>query len=146
MHLIQNSTTFEEEEKKAKRSIVLVIDNHPVILDMLSYMLYFQGYQPACTANGQEALTWIMNALPMGQYPAVILLDLYMPVMDGASFLRRLRAYWNASVPIPPIILLTVDKSNHDHLACSDVLFKPFHIHDLRERLDRILGKEAAVW
>jgi CheY-like chemotaxis protein len=146
MQLIQNSTTFAEEEKKAKRSIVLVIDNHPVILDMLSYMLYFEGYQPACTANGQEALAWIMNALPTGRYPAVILLDLYMPVMDGASFLSCLRAHWNASVPIPPIILLTVDKSNHDHLACSDVLLKPFHIHDLRERLDRITGKEAAVW
>ena len=142
MQLIQNSTSFEE--KRAARSIVLVIDNHPVILDMLSSVLYFQGYQPACTANGQEALTWIMNALPMGRYPAVILLDLYMPVMDGASFLSRLRAYWNASVPIPPVILIPVDKSNHDHLACDGVLSKPFHIHDLCERLRQILIKEPA--
>ena len=143
MQLIQNSTSFEE--KRAARSIVLVIDNDPVILDMLSSVLYFQGYQPACTANGQEALAWIMNALSTGQCPAVILLDLCMPVMDGPNFLRCLRAHWNTAVPIPPIILLTVDKSNHDHLACSDVLLKPFHIHDLRERLDRITGRASAL-
>lgn len=146
MQLIQSSPCFEEGEKRVERPIVLVIDNQPVILDMLSHVLYLQGYQPACTANGQEALAWIKNALPRGLYPAVILLDPCQPVMDGASFLSSLRANWNASLPIPPVILLTVDKSNHDHLACCDVLLKPFHIRDLGEKLDRITGKEAAVW
>lgn len=146
MQLTRNSTSFEEEEKGAERPIVLVIDNQPAILDMLSCMLYLQGYQPVCVSNGQAALEWIKNALHTGKYPAVILLDLRMPVMDGASFLTHFRTRWNAPVPIPPVILLTVEKGNHDHLACFDVLLKPFHIHDLREMLDRITGKEPAVW
>jgi CheY-like chemotaxis protein len=146
MQLVRNSTSFEEEEKGVERPIVLVIDNQAAILDMLSCMLYLQGYQPACVSSGQEALEWIKNALLTGKYPAVILLDLRMPVMDGASFLTHFRTQWNAPVPIPPVILLTVDKGNHDDLACFDVLLKPFHLHDLREMLDRITGKEPAVW
>lgn len=142
MQSIQTSPCFEEEEKRAERPVVLVIDDQPAILDMLSWMLSFYGYQAVCTTNGQEALEWMKSALHTGQYPVVILLDLFMPVMNGTRFLASLRDHWNAPVPIPPIILLTVDRSNHDHLACSDVLLKPFHINDLRESLKQIIGKE----
>jgi CheY-like chemotaxis protein len=144
MQSIQALPCSEEEEKRVERPVVLVIDDQPAILDMLSWTLSFHGYQAVCIANGQEALEWMESALHTGQYPAVILLDLFMPVMNGARFLACLRDHWNAPVPIPPIILLTVDKSNHDHLACSDVLVKPFHINDLRQRLKKIIDKEAA--
>jgi len=146
MQSIQTSPGFEEEEKRAERPVVLVIDDQPAILDMLSWMLSFHGYQPVCIANGQQALEWMKSALHTGQYPVVILLDLIMPGMNGARFLASLRDHWDAPVPIPPIILLTVDKSNHDHLACSDVLVKPFHIKDLRESLKQIIGKEPVSW
>lgn len=140
--VMQVFTQTVEEEKSAERPVVLVIDDQPSIRDMLFWTLHLQGYQPVCATNGQEALAWIKNALRTGQGPVAILLDLFMPVMDGPSFLTCLRADWNAPVPVPPIILLTVDKRNHDHLACDGVLFKPFHIHDLCERLRQILRKE----
>jgi two-component system chemotaxis response regulator CheY len=146
MQLIQTLASFKEKEKSGDRPVVLVVDDQLTIQDMLSWMLYLQGYQPACAANGQEALEWLENALHTEQYPVAILLDLYMPVMNGASFLECLRADWNASIPIPPIILLTVDKHDQEHLACSDVLLKPFHINDLCESLGRITGKEPATW
>ena len=140
--VLQLIQTFEEE-KSAERPVVLVIDDQPSILDMLSWMLHLQGYQPVCTTNGQEALEWMKNAVHAGQCPVAILLDLFMPVMDGTSFLTCLHADWNAPVPVPPTILLTVDKSNHDHLACDGVLLKPFHINDLCERLRQIIRKES---
>jgi two-component system, chemotaxis family, chemotaxis protein CheY len=146
MQLMYASASFEVEEREAGRPLVLVVDDHPAILDMLSWMLYYHGYQPACAANGQEALAWMKDALRTGRYPNAILLDLFMPVMDGAHFLTNLRACWNTSVPLPPVILLTVDKSNHDHLACNDVLLKPFHIRDLSERLKHINKKETISW
>jgi len=146
MQLMQATTSFEADGTGAERPVVLVVDDHPAILDMLSWMLYFHGYQPVCVANGQEALEWMKNALHTGQYPEAILLDLFMPVMDGTHFLLSLRDCWTNPVPIPPVILLTVDKSNHDHLACSDVLLKPFHIRDLCERLKRINRKELSSW
>jgi len=133
MQLLQASTS--PQSKEAERPLILVIDDEPAIQDMLSWALQLYGYQPACAANGKEALEWIEDALRTGQYPAAIILDLFMPVMDGTKFLEHLRARWNAPVPIPPTMLLTVDKSNHDDLACSKVFTKPFHINDLYESL-----------
>jgi DNA-binding response OmpR family regulator len=135
MQLIQLSTSSGEKDNGAKRPVVLVIDDQPAILDMLSWTLSLQGYQPACTANGLEALEWIKKARQREQYPTVILLDLHMPVMNGTKFLTCLRDQWDAPVPIPPVILLTVDKSDHSHLVCNDVLLKPFHLRDLYEKL-----------
>ena len=130
-------------DARAERPVVLVIDDHPAILEMLDYTLALQGYQPVCIANGQEALAWIKNTLHRGRYPMVILLDLHMPVMNGTGFLAGLHTQWDAPVPIPPIILLTVDKSDHSHLGCNDVLIKPFRIRDLYEKLRLVVSPDC---
>jgi len=135
MELLQHATSPSELDDRAEPPLVLVIDDQPAIQDMLAWALKLHGYQPVCVANGREALAWAEEALCARQYPAAILLDLLMPVMGGAEFLACLRTRWDASVPIPPIILLTVDKSSHDDLACSRVLIKPFHIRELYEHL-----------
>ena len=143
MQLRQPPTRLEGMDARAERPAVLVIDDQPAILDMLSWSLALQGYQPVCAANGQEALEWIKNTLHIGRYPMVILLDLHMPVMNGTGFLASLHALWDAPVPIPPIILLTVDKSDHSDLGCDDVLIKPFHIRDLYERLRLVASPDS---
>jgi CheY-like chemotaxis protein len=118
--------------------MVLIVEDQPAIREMIAWALRLKGYQPVCTTNGQEALEWMEQARKSGEYPAVILLDLFMPVMNGSRFLATLRTGWTAPLPIPPVILLTVDKSNHDHLACNEVLTKPFHIQDLCASLERV--------
>ena len=143
MQLTQPPKRLGGMDARAERPVVLVIDDQPAILEMLSWTLSLQGYQPVCTASGQEALEWIKNALHVGRYPMVILLDLHMPVMNGTGFLASLHAQWDAPVPIPPIILLTVDKSDHSHLGCNDVLIKPFRIRDLYERLRRVVSPDC---
>jgi len=74
MQLAQPPTQLGGMDARAERPVVLVIDDHPVILDMLSWTLTLQGYQPVCITNGQEALEWIKNTLHIGWYPMVILL------------------------------------------------------------------------
>lgn len=140
----QVSTHFAREDESADGPLILVIEDHSATRKVLSCLLHLQGYQPVCTANGQEALEWMENAFQTKQYPAVILLDLLMPVMDGATFLMCLRAQWYTPLPLPPVILLTADYSNHDSLACTDVLLKPFHIGDLLARLERALGRQRS--
>jgi len=141
MQLTQTPISFEERGKQMARPVILVVDDQPAIQEMLSWVLYLQGYQPVCFTSGQEALEWIENTQRIGLRPNAILLDLLMPVMDGARFLTCLRAQWDAPVPLPPVILLTVDKNNHDHLGCNGVLSKPFHINDLYEILSVCLKK-----
>ena len=143
MQLAQLSTSPGEKGKRMGRPVVLVIDDQAAILDMLSCALTLHGYQPVCASNGQEALAWIKYALQTGQYPAAILLDLLMPVMNGTGFLTTLRTRWNAPISIPPIILLTVDKNDYGYLGCDDVLIKPFHIRDLYETLRLVVSLDS---
>ncbi len=131
---------LHERDKDIERPVVLVIDDQPAIRDMLFWTLHFQGYHPVCLANGVEALEWIENALNTHQYPAAILLDLIMPLMNGRTFLTRLRDRWNTPDPLPPIILLSVDKNTRDDSGVYQVLLKPFHINELCACLKRVMA------
>lgn len=145
MQLQSVSPLFEERGEQAGYPIALVIEDHPATRYMLGCMLGLHGYQPVCTTNGREALEWIESALHTEQYPAVILLDLYMPEMDGAKFLTNLRARWQAPVPLPSTIVLTVDRNSHDDLVCTDFLQKPFRMKDLVEKLRLVTGDTVHV-
>lgn len=71
----------------AAKPTVLVVDDEPAIRKMINEVLSLEGYPVVSAAHGREAL----DALKSGS-PRVILLDLQMPVMDGAEFLRELEA------------------------------------------------------
>jgi DNA-binding response OmpR family regulator len=144
MQQLQIPASFLEMSKDAKRPLALVIDDQPAIRDMLSWMLYLQGYQAAGTRNGQAALDWIDNVQRTGNYPSVILLDMLMPVTRGSKLLENLRARWTAPVPFPPVILLTVVKNDFNYLQCSNVLVKPFHFADLCEGLKLAASRSKA--
>lgn len=134
-----------EERQNGCRPLVLVVEDHPAIRNMLSCVLDLQGFRAVYMTNGLEALNWLENIHHAGEYPAVILLDLVMPVMGGEVFLGKLRKQWSAPVPVPPVILFTVDRGNHANLACAEVLNKPFHIKDLLEKLQRMARQVPAA-
>lgn len=138
----QTSPHFSHENEGAIGPLVLVVEDHAAIQNVLFSVLDLQGYQVVCTANGQEALTWLEKASLAKQPPALILLDLFMPIMNGADFLASMRANWPGTKPNIPVILFTVDQGNHDDLACNEVLLKPFHIKDLLAKIKLILGNE----
>ncbi len=72
-----------------------------------------------CVRDGQEALDWLFRA---GRYaerepgdPAVVLLDLKLPKLDGLEVLRRLRA--NPATRITPVVILTSSREERDRLV-----------------------------
>jgi CheY-like chemotaxis protein len=78
---------------------VLVVEDDKAACDILAQRFTDEGFTVATAANGQEALGEFDK-----ESPNVILLDLYMPVMDGQAFLRELRKHPNGG-KIPVIIL-----------------------------------------
>lgn len=78
---------------------ILVVDDTAIFRDPLAASLRSAGYDTACAANGEEAMVAIT-----ARRPDLILLDLAMPVMDGASVLRALRARGDAN-RIPVIVI-----------------------------------------
>ena len=111
--------------------IVLVIDDNPAIRDMVSWALELDGYEAAEASDGLEALAWIDNAAREGRFPAVILLDLAMPGMDGDTFLAQLAAQWKQDRPVPPIVVITAAQNVPNSSYIKAVVLKPFHVRDL---------------
>jgi CheY-like chemotaxis protein len=60
---------------------ILIVDDDAGIRQLVTLFLEHKGYQAASVANGQEALSHLRHS-----QPELILLDLMMPVMDGAEF------------------------------------------------------------
>lgn len=68
-------------------SVVLVVEDEEESRESLREVLELEGYEVETASNGQEALDKLTK-----HEPCIILLDLFMPVMDGWQLLERLRA------------------------------------------------------
>src|SRR5262245_46695358 len=76
---------------------ILLVEDDTDIREALSYLLADQGYDVACAEDGQEALSYLHS----GHKPAIILLDLMMPRMDGYQFRAAQRSEPEiASIPV----------------------------------------------
>jgi CheY-like chemotaxis protein len=80
---------------------ILIVDDDSDIREALSQALESEGYRVSVAVNGREA--W--EKLHAGACPALVLLDLMMPVMNGAEFLTVLRA--DAELKDLPVILVS---------------------------------------
>ena len=81
-------------------ALALVVDEDADHRDTLCRRLEAEGYETQCAPNGREAL-----AAVLAQVPDVILLEVFLPEMDGVSFLEVIRSYLRLSSV--PVILLT---------------------------------------
>ena len=110
------------------KPLVMVVDDDDDIRETLRGLLEDEGYQVAAHATGPGAL----GALKAGEAPEVILLDLMMPVMDGAEF-RRAQLADPALAPIPVILITAAGLEPIKRSDYSDVLRKPL-------KIDRVLA------
>jgi len=116
---------------------VLVVDDQRQIRDMLEGALTEAGARVFTAENGEEAL----RLLPRHR-PELILLDLYMPAMDGWQFLERLPSA--APTPAPPVVLQT-SADDYDsvqrarRLGVAAYVSKPFRLNEVVETCGRVL-------
>lgn len=116
----------------ADSDLVLVIDDDPVVRDLMQRFLIKEGFRVHLAANGEVGLH-----LAKELRPAAITLDVMMPGMDGWAVLTALKADPDL-VDIPVVMLTMVDEKNLGYaLGASDYLTKPIE----RERLRAVLDK-----
>jgi two-component system chemotaxis response regulator CheY len=113
----------------------LVVDDSATMREMVSYTLKQAGFEPLTGSNGQEALDKLT-----GQPLDLIITDLNMPVMDGLSFIRAVRA--RDEYRFVPILMLTTEsqaemKAQGKAVGATDWLVKPFN----PEMLLQVIGK-----
>jgi CheY-like chemotaxis protein len=109
------------------KHLVMVIDDDDDIRETLAGLLEDEGYAVAAHSSAPDAL----NALRRGVGPRVILLDLMMPVMDGAEF-RREQLSDPALAAIPVILITAAGLERVSRHEFSEVLRKPL-------KIDRVL-------
>jgi CheY-like chemotaxis protein len=123
------------------RTAVLVVEDSPEVQRYLCTLLELDAYHTEVANNGEEALQWLRE----GYDPAVVLLDMQMPGMDGLQTLRRLREIR----PDLRVIMCTgVDDPEKigqaTALGAHAYLIKPVQHLYLSAAVERCLSREAA--
>lgn len=117
--------------------LILLVDDEPSITQLARMYLERDGYRIEETADGESALAAVEK-----QKPALVVLDVMLPKVDGFDVCRRLRSGGNNV----PIIMLTardedIDKILGLELGADDYLTKPFNPRELTARVKAILRR-----
>jgi CheY-like chemotaxis protein len=118
--------------------LILIADDDEDILSLVRYVLEAGGYEVIAANDGAQALAFALE-----RQPALAVLDVMMPQLDGLEVTRRLRA--TEGFEALPIILLTARVADADvqeglGAGATEYLRKPFSPADLRRHVAAALG------
>ncbi len=117
---------------------ILVVDDEASVVEVVSLYLRREGFDVRTARDGRSALQAIQS-----HQPALVVLDLMLPEVDGLEILRQLRADPAADVPV---IMLTargqeVDRIYGLELGADDYVTKPFSPAELASRVKAVLRR-----
>lgn len=123
---------------------VLVVDDNPINQKFLYYSLK-KYYEIETADNGLEAVRMLES-----QYFDVVLMDLTMPIMDGAEATKVIRnsiSFRNKDIPI---IFVTTNDYEHERVRCienggDDYLIKPVDVSELLSAIDYHVGQKLQI-
>ncbi|RVX42676.1 two-component system OmpR family response regulator [Nonomuraea polychroma] len=122
---------------------LLVIEDEPDILELLSASLRFSGFEVLSLARGMSAVETAIR-----HRPELIILDVMLPDLDGFEVIRRLRSGGDRT----PVLFLTARESVEDRikgltLGGDDYVTKPFSIDEVIARIRAVLrrSRDAAA-
>src|SRR5436190_17110283 len=117
--------------------LILLVDDEPSIIQLARMYFERDGFRVLEAADGEAAMELIHK-----QKPALIVLDVMLPKLDGFDVCRRLRSHGDQT----PVIMLTardedIDKILGLELGADDYLTKPFNPRELVARIKAILRR-----
>lgn len=120
---------------------ILVVEDEPDIRHAMTDALSLEGYPVASASNGRQALQYLAEA----PRPALVLLDLMMPEMDGRAFLDLLREH--PTLHTVPVVMISASEEAREvarvHRA-DGFIPKPVDIDRLLGVVERYCGPPAA--
>ena len=119
---------------------ILLVEDNEMNRDMLSRRLERRGYQVVIAVDGAEGVR-----MAQAEVPALILMDMSLPVLNGWEATRQLKAAPDTRAI--PIIALTAHAMSGDRekalaAGCDDFDTKPIELTRLLEKIEALLGKE----
>jgi DNA-binding response OmpR family regulator len=119
-----------------EKSVVLVVDDEPQMVGVVSYALQVAGLDVIAAYNGEQALRRIEE-----RHIDLVILDVMMPGLDGFEVCRRIRC--DTSIPV---LMLTAKSDQTDvivglEIGADDYILKPFSTRELVLRVQAILRR-----
>jgi len=120
----------------ANENKILVVDDEPRMVQLITMNLKLEGFQVISAANGYQALDKVTHEMP-----DLVLLDIMMPDMDGFETLQKVR-----EISSVPVIFLSVKGEELDRvrgldLGADDYITKPFSPRELISRIKAVLRR-----
>jgi DNA-binding response OmpR family regulator len=118
--------------------VILIIDDDPNIIELLSVNLLASGYEIMTAVDGKDAQAKILQRMPQ-----LIVLDIMMPEIDGWELCKWIRD--DSLLKDMKIIMLTAKGTEKDKLIGREILqadeymTKPFDIDELKKNVERLL-------
>lgn len=113
---------------------ILIVEDDQDIREMLQSLLEDEGYEVWTATNGRVALD-LIRTRPSS--PGLVLLDLMMPILDGAGFLREYAA--DSNLPPVPILMLTASHSPGTIEGVAGLIKKPLDLEHLLTSVERLI-------
>jgi len=131
-----NRSYAVEVPSSARTRGVLVVDDEPMVREVVAQYLELDGFVVHEASDGAAAMAWLDT-----HEPELVVLDVMLPGLDGLTLLRRVRGAGNV-----PVILLTARAEETDRilgleLGADDYVIKPFSPRELVARVRTVLRR-----
>ncbi len=137
----EKEKNIEKEEDINHGIKILLVEDDPFLSDLCNKKLKKEGFNVIVATNGEDAIKKVSEF-----NPAVILLDIILPAMDGFEVLKAIRSNSNKTIKNVPVIMLTNLGQEEDNrkaldLGASDYLVKAhFTTEEIVEKIKKQLG------
>ena len=117
---------------------ILIVEDDEDLANLSTQWLEREGYTVEHAADGEAALTRLQS----GALPALVLLDVMLPKIDGFEVLRRIRA--GKRTQALPVMIVTSFSRDRDaargrELGANDYIVKPLHELDFLKRVEHVI-------
>ncbi len=124
---------------EAAKPTILIVEDDPDLSKILDLQFRTEGFQTVLADNGATAFELVHDL-----HPDCIILDLMMPVMDGFSFLKRIRAL-NHTEDVPVIVLTASEDDRHKRKSqqylADAFMNKPYNLQELTQLVRRLMSE-----
>ena len=122
---------------------ILIVDDNPTNLKLVSFLVRSHGYEVVTATDAAAALAAIQ-----AERPAVILMDLQLPGVDGLELTRRLKA--DPATRQIPVVAVTAYAMKGDHekalaAGCDDYVTKPIDTRTLPDVIARHVARAGRL-
>lgn len=137
----------DEQPDRASAPRVLLVDGDEAILNLLRFFCAREGLMVDEARDGLTAIEYLERAARAGKLPDLVVMEAYLPGIDGFAVLRKIRSDYGARIAV---MMLTVQRNEERiakafQLGAADFVAKPFSVPEVMARIKNILLRSGAL-